>query len=130
MRGVVGEQDPAAAGWIEGVERRAVEGLCPELAFAEVANALAVSVRGGKLTSEEAEAALAAMIELRLRAVSLRELTGPAFSAALERGVTVYDACYLVLAEAAEATLVTADRRLAKRAARSALLPGTGPPDG
>jgi predicted nucleic acid-binding protein len=41
---------------------------------------------------------------------------------ALETGLSAYDACYLVLADAADATLVTADRRLADAAAKAELI--------
>jgi predicted nucleic acid-binding protein len=58
----------------------------------------------------------------------LHELAPPALAVALARRVSAYDACYLVLAEAANAVLVTADRALADLAPRSALLPYDGPP--
>ena len=41
---------------------------------------------------------------------------------ALASGGSGYDAYYLVLAEAADATLVTADRRLAEAASRAELI--------
>jgi predicted nucleic acid-binding protein len=41
---------------------------------------------------------------------------------ALASGLSGYDALYLVLAEAADATLVTADRRLAAAASRAELI--------
>ena len=45
-----------------------------------------------------------------------------ALSLAVDRGVSGYDAMYLALAEATDAALVTADRRLAAAATRSELL--------
>ena len=45
-----------------------------------------------------------------------------ALSLAVDRGVSGYDAMYLALAEATDAVLVTADRRLAAAATRSELL--------
>ena len=42
------------------------------------------------------------------------ELASAALAIAVERGLTVYDASYVALAEASEATLVTAHRRLAE----------------
>jgi predicted nucleic acid-binding protein len=105
-----------------------VEALAPELVFAEVANALAVSTRGRKIGAADARDALRATIALPLRAVPLRLLSAPALERALAERISVYDACYLELAEAAGATLVTADRRLARATTRSALLPKAGPP--
>jgi predicted nucleic acid-binding protein len=49
-------------------------------------------------------------------------LADVAFSAALEHDLSVYDACYLVLAEAAEAILVTSDADLAAASSRVELL--------
>ena len=42
---------------------------------------------------------------------------------ALAAGMSGYDALYLVLADATDATLVTADRRLAEAASRAELIP-------
>jgi predicted nucleic acid-binding protein len=93
-----------------------------------VANALVVTTRGRKIGAAEARDALRATIALPLRVVSLGLLSTPALERALTERISAYDACYLELAEAAGATLVTADRRLASAAARSALLPQVGPP--
>ena len=40
-------------------------------------------------------------------------LADTALAVAIARSLTAYDACYVVLAEALDAPLVTADRRLA-----------------
>jgi predicted nucleic acid-binding protein len=105
-----------------------VEGYVPDLVFAETANAFAGYVRAGAFDEAEARAKLLYLTELPLRTASLRSLAPDALSVALEHGLSVYDACYAVLAETAEAVLVTADVRLGRAAARMALLPGTGPP--
>lgn len=105
-----------------------VDALAPQLVYAEVANGLAVSVRGRKLRAVKAREVLRAAIALPVRTVSLRLLSFPALEGALSQRISVYDACYLELAEAVGATLVTADRRLARAARRSALLPKDGPP--
>ncbi len=57
-----------------------------------------------------------------LRTRPVADLALPAFVVAVERGLTVYDASYVVLAEAHEAPLVTADRRLADAYDRIELL--------
>jgi predicted nucleic acid-binding protein len=49
-------------------------------------------------------------------------LAVPACALAVRHGITTYDAHYLALAEAEDAVLVTADRRLAEAASRSILL--------
>lgn len=128
MRGLLGEEDPAAADWINAVVQRDVEAFVPDLAYAEVANALVVSVRARKLQAEDAERALDALIALPVRAIPSRELAAAALRLALARKVSAYDACYLALAEASDAVLVTADRTLAKAADNVALLPKKGPP--
>jgi predicted nucleic acid-binding protein len=102
--------------------------VAPQLVYAEVANALAVSARARKISVAKARDVLRATIALPVRTVSLRLLSTPALERALAARISVYDACYLELAEAAGATLVTADRRLARAATRSALLPKVGPP--
>jgi predicted nucleic acid-binding protein len=51
-----------------------------------------------------------------------------AFALAITRGISACDAAYLALALGSDAILVTADRRLAGHAERSALLPHEGPP--
>jgi predicted nucleic acid-binding protein len=79
------------------------------------------------LSDVDAQTKLALIVALPLRVASLRSLTGEALTTALELGVSVYDACYVALAIAADATLVTADRRLADLAPRSALLPDAHP---
>ena len=49
-------------------------------------------------------------------------LAEPAVGFAISQGLSVYDACYAVLAEAEDAVLVTADRRLAAAATRAELV--------
>lgn len=102
-----------AWGWLDAVEADEVEGHVPELAYAEVGNSLAKYVRAGRMTANDAAGALEAVAALPLLAHPLRELAPAAFALALETGLSVYDCCYAVLAEALEARLVTADRRLA-----------------
>jgi len=53
---------------------------------------------------------------------TFRSLAVAAWIIANERGLSVYDACYVVLAETMGATLVTADRRLAAATADAVLI--------
>jgi predicted nucleic acid-binding protein len=128
IRGVLGENDSAGAAWIEAVVAGHIRGLVPELAFAEVANALAVSVRARDVRTDQAHGALNRVLGLPLDVVRLNLLIREALRRALASRISVYDACYLVAADAFDAVLVTADRRLARAARKSALLPKVGPP--
>ena len=107
--------------------RGRVEGLAPDLVFAEAANALRGSVRAGRLDYADARAKLTLLVAVPLRIASLRSLVEDALATAVELNLSVYDACYVALATAADATLVTADRRLADAAPRAALLPDAHP---
>src|ERR687895_553014 len=86
------------------------------------AETIAVSARGKKIGAPEARDVLRTTIALPLRTVPLALLSVPALERALAERISVYDACYLELAEAAGATLVTGDRRLARAARHHALL--------
>jgi predicted nucleic acid-binding protein len=128
VRGTAAADDPAAETWLAAVATGDVEGLVPDLAFAEAANAFRGYVRAGDLAADDARAKLALIVELPLKVASLRSLVLDALATALDRGVSVYDACYIVLAETADAPLVTADAQLARAATRAALLPDARPP--
>jgi predicted nucleic acid-binding protein len=121
-------EDEAADAWVAALAAGHVEGLAPDLVYAEVANALWLYVRDSAFSAEDADETLRLLTELPLRIASLRSVAVDALALAVERSVTVYDATYLVLAEAADAVLVTADRRLAQGAKRPALLPDVRPP--
>lgn len=99
-----------------------------ELAYVECANALAVYAQRGQVAPGDAAAALSRILRYPFDIVSMRTLVAGAMEVGLRRRLSVYDACYLVAADAFDAILVTADRRLARAAPRSALLPKVGPP--
>ncbi len=122
VRAAVFGADPADR-WLGRVERRTITVLAPDLVYAEVANALCLYVRAGKSSAAQAQRSLAAIARLPLTIHALSLLAQPALAVALETGLSAYDACYLVLARAGRAVLVTADRRLAEAAPRSELLP-------
>jgi predicted nucleic acid-binding protein len=113
IRGV-GLPDPQdeAFGWLEAIDERRVEALVPELLYAEVANGLLVYVRASALDLDRAASIVDRLSRLPLTIFSLRNLAAPSLSVASARGLSAYDACYVVLAEQARATLVTADRDL------------------
>ena len=102
-----------------------VTAVAPDHVYAEIANALRGYVRGGWLDPSIADERLAAALDLPLTIVPSRVLTRQALALAVTRGISAYDGLYLALALGFDATLVTADRRLAAAAAggRVELLP-------
>ena len=108
LRAVLGGSEAAVAA-LDETERR----LAPDLIHPECANTLVKYVRGGLLGRSDAAALLEEICALPIEIESSRSLVPAALTIACERGLTAYDACYVALAEAAGAPLVTADRRLA-----------------
>jgi predicted nucleic acid-binding protein len=116
------DREPRAIAWLSALEGPRIRALAPDLFFAELGNAFLGSVRAGRLLLQEAEIALELGCSLPLEVTSLAELSPTAFRVAADRRLTVYDACYAVLAEAEDALLVTADGPLAAAVARSELV--------
>jgi predicted nucleic acid-binding protein len=114
--------DPQAQGWLERVALGEVEITWPTLLYAEVAHALLRLHRAGRISLERARRSLDAVLSAPALARPLEPLVEPALRLALTRGLTVYDACYVVLAETLDAPLVTADRRLAQATPSAVLL--------
>ena len=121
VRGVLGGSERALE-WIAQVSSGESDGVAPDLLWLEVANAFAGYVRQGRLSLEEAQLALSAVLRLPLQTTPSTDLAAASFGVALERGLSVYDACYAVVAEAEQAVLVTADRGLAGAARASELV--------
>lgn len=121
VRGVLGESEQALE-WTAQVSGGESDGVAPDLLWLEVANAFAGYVRRGRLSFEEAQRALSTVLRLPLRTTPSTDLAGASFAVALERGLSVYDACYAVVAEAEQAVLVTADTGLAGAARASELV--------
>jgi predicted nucleic acid-binding protein len=115
------DRSPAARAWTARLDRD-VRGHAPDLLWAEVASALRLYVQTGALTRRQAHEVLAYALGLRLSIRPLRGLAAPALDRALASDLSVYDACYVVLADALGATLVTADRTLAAAAGRAELI--------
>jgi predicted nucleic acid-binding protein len=106
--------DRDARDWLRAVELGEVAGLVPDLLWIEYANALLGYIRGGFVAAPDAAELLSAVELLPVTTYPDSQLGSAALAIAVERGLTVYDAAYVALAEASEATLVTADRRLAE----------------
>ena len=108
----------------------------PEILLTECASALWLRVRRGLLALEVGEAQLgfARRIAEGFEVWPLSALVFPAWRLATSLGITVYDACYVALAEAQGVPLVTADKRLVRSCASLAgrvvhmqsLVPGPG----
>jgi predicted nucleic acid-binding protein len=121
LRALVERQEEAVA-WLRAAESGDVEARSPELVFVEVAHGLLRLVRVGRLDELAVVRGTARLLAGRLRGEPIAPLALPALHVARERGLTVYDACYAVLAERLGATLVTADRRLADATPNAVLL--------
>jgi len=115
------DSSPAARAWTARLDRD-VSGHAPELLWAEVASALGRYVHTGAMTRRHAHEVLTYALGLRLAVRPLRGLAALALDHAMASDLSVYDACYVVLADALGATLVTADRTLAAAAGRAELI--------
>ena len=116
--------DPEALDWLGRIAREEVHAACPDLLYAEVANAVLVQHRAGELTHAQAQDVIDATVAAPFASETVGTLAGPALGVARERGLSAYDACYVVLAETMGATLITADRRLASATANAVLITG------
>ena len=86
--------------------------VAPSLIDLEVASAWRGLILGGRLEPRRAASALEDLQALPLQRVSPLGLLGRCWE--LRENLTVYDAAYVALAEALQATLLTGDGRLAK----------------
>jgi predicted nucleic acid-binding protein len=107
--------------------KRAVSGeriLVPALFWLEVVNVLA------RRYGYPPEAIVEAVYELEHTGIATVEVGRPGVLAVLDAtgrsGLTAYDAAYLVLAESADASLLTADASLARAAGERGILVGGG----
>lgn len=121
VRSVIG-RDADARAWL----RRLIDGelsvSVPDLVYAEVANALLQYVRHGTLALRGAQRSIEFCRSLPLDVHDLGSVVGAALGYAEKHELSVYDACYGVLADAQGGVLVTADRRLAASSSSAALL--------
>lgn len=84
----------------------------PSLIDLEVVSVWRGLARSGRLDARRARLALQDLQEMPLQRTDHRALTGRCWE--LRENLTVYDAAYVALAEAAQTTLLTGDRRLAR----------------
>lgn len=88
--------------------------LAPEILDLEVLSVVRRAHRAGALTEQRAVMVMRDLQALPLRRAPHRPLLGRCWE--LRDTVSVYDAAYVALAEATEATLLTGDGRLARAA--------------
>jgi len=99
----------------------AVSLVAPEHLIGEVGNGLRKRVAQGVLDADDALAALDAVASLGLEFIGGTERWFRSLPAALDWGVTTYDALYVLLALDLDAELITADLRLVDSALRKSL---------
>lgn len=93
----------------------------PHLLDVEVCSTLRRFAREGSIEDEEAEEAIEHLLALDLQRHSHEGLLERVW--ALRKNVTAYDAMYVALAEALDATLITCDGRLARAYPTSTVVP-------
>ncbi len=98
-----------------------IDFVIPDLFWAELGNVLCKAVRQGRSTAPDAEESLRRARNLELLAVPSEELAESAFVIAQKHKRSFYDSIYVALAVSRQATLITADEKLAN--ATAAYLP-------
>jgi predicted nucleic acid-binding protein len=95
--------------------------IIPDLFWAELGNVLCKAVRQGRSTSREAKEFFRRAKDLELVAFPSEPFLQQAFDIAQTHGRSFYDSLYIALAVSRNATLITADEKLAN--ATAAYLP-------
>jgi predicted nucleic acid-binding protein len=116
------DEHEAAREWTDRAERGEIEAFAPGVVWAEVLHVLVRYVRAGHLSLAEANERLVSLLELRVRIEHVEALAPAALARAVSSTLSGYDALYVVLADASDAILVTADRRLADEASKAELI--------
>jgi predicted nucleic acid-binding protein len=94
----------------------------PSFIALEVAHAFVRQVRAGRVELPDAIGALRDLLSAEIELVPAEALATSAAAAAIELGLTAYDAAYVALARTYGAVLLTADRRLAAAYDRAELV--------
>jgi predicted nucleic acid-binding protein len=89
----------------------------PDLFWAELGNVLCKAVRQGRSTAADAEESLRRAKKLELPVVPSAELAESAFAIAQTHNRSFHDCIYVALAVSRQATLITADEKLANATA-------------
>lgn len=93
----------------------------PDLMPVECANVLWKYVQFYGYDVELARANLADLADLAIQIVPIHSLFQEAFELGHQLNITIYDACYIALAEGLGYPLITADKPLARRLAEAGL---------
>lgn len=118
------EHHPVPIEWLQRVDEGELSLHWPSLVYVEVANTLLKLQRAGRSSRGAAAHVLRGTFRLPARSFAIERLAGTALALAVERRLSVYDASYVVLAEALGASLLTADRRLAAATEHGVLIGG------
>ena len=107
------EQSPQALALLHQVtQREAMKLYAPDLLYIECANAFWKYTQRYSYPEEKAKRNLRRLALLPLKWVSVYELFTEVYDIAVERYITAYDACYLLLSHKLDISLVTADKKL------------------
>lgn len=109
---VVALADDGTDGDVARARLRGEDLAAPDLIDLEVASVLRGRLAGGHIDLRRAELALDDLSDLPMARVPHRRLIARCWE--LRSNLTVYDAAYVSLAEALDATLLTGDARLAR----------------
>ena len=109
------EQDSASQ-LIGAHEERRLGLIAPTVWEYEVANSLRTATLRGRIQASFARELLAMLLGMGIRFTGFSDLVTRAWELALTRGLTVYDASYIALAEARDCDLYTCDAQLARAA--------------
>lgn len=93
----------------------------PELIYVELASVAAKRVLRGDIPDEQAAQIVARIDDLLDQVFPIAPYAARAYALATTAGVSAYDGLYLALAEERSARVVTADMRLAQKAADAGL---------
>jgi predicted nucleic acid-binding protein len=106
---------------LDSVKQGQVTLFAPDLVYSEAGNVLWKKHHLKELTRTEVEEISDALILLPLRIESSKNLLPLAVQIEMAYGVTVYDAMYVALSRIHETKMITADKRLFERLAKTDL---------
>lgn len=110
-----------AQGLLDSVRQGEITLLAPDLVYSEAGNILWKKHRLEELTRSEVEEISDAIVLLPLRVEPSKGLLPLAVHVGMAYGITVYDAMYVTLSRIHETRMMTADRKLFERLAKTNL---------
>ena len=103
-----------ATALLESYQSEELRFLAPSLWQYEVASALRKAVASGRASPDEGFTSLELLLGVQIEFTPLDQLAPRCWEIALTRGLSIYDASYVALAEARACEFYTRDIRLAK----------------